>query len=395
MNPLRPRWAVPALASVAWPRRTVTRRNRVVMTSFHGHGYRGNTKALFEHLLATGTRLDVIWATTSESVLRDIAERFGRDRVVLMHSREGLDAIAGAGALLFTHGTSDFPYLRLNPEALRFHLYHGLPTKRGEYLRPASDAAPGALHRKILQYRFGKIDHFLSTSRMVSEIFSARFGLPLGRFAELGYPAYDRLVSGKTDLSVRRLFPAVPSFEKVILYAPTYRRRAQTRWFPYSAGRLGEFADFLEKMNAVCCLRPHPNEQIDFEQFRALSDRFLLADQRVVQDAADLLPLSDLVMTDYSSIYLEGLLCDVPCIFLPYDRESYERGTVLAYEEVAPGPIVASHEELVNACRRSLEDRQLFRAERIHVRSMFFDHDAVGAAERVARFLEDRLLAFV
>ena len=62
------------------------------------------------------------------------------------------------------------------------------------------------------------------------------------------------------------------------------------------------------------------------------------AGQHAVEEVFQLLPSVDCIITDYSSIYLEGLLRDIPVVFLPYDAATYERGHAFPPVEVRPGP---------------------------------------------------------
>ena len=59
----------------------------------------------------------------------------------------------------------------------------------------------------------------------------------------------------------------------------------------------------------------------------------------------------DLLITDYSSIYIDYLLLERPILFLPYDREAYlkTRGFNFDYDEVTPGPKPKSYAEFLNS----------------------------------------------
>lgn len=66
-------------------------------------------------------------------------------------------------------------------------------------------------------------------------------------------------------------------------------------------------------------------------------------------DIASLLMVSDICISDYSSLIFEYSLMERPMIFLAYDLEEYydDRGFYYPYEEMTPGPIVKTTEEVI------------------------------------------------
>lgn len=367
-------------------------RNKVVLTSFHGDGFRGNTKVIFEHL-STQNSIHAVWLTRNRQLVEQIKSKFGDDKAELMHSFSGLVHLASSSAILFTHGTSDYPFLRLPRRALILQTYHGLPTKRGEYLKPKSDNPPNLFHRLILKYRFKPIDYFLSTSPFVTDIFSKRFGLPKSSFIEIGFPSYDKLQSEKSDPAlINRIWPAAPDYNHILLYSPTFRKFSRTKWFPFQDLDFRLMADFLEKEKILILIRPHPNERVNISEYQKHSPRFLDASQNRVEDIYELLPNIDLIVTDYSSIYLEGLLRDIPSVFIPYDLESYERGLPFDYEKFTPGDKVRTQKEFLNSIRKSLDKTGTSEKKKNAVLDRFFSKQEKDSTKKVGRFLEAKLL---
>ncbi|TVQ09068.1 MAG: hypothetical protein EA364_14635 [Balneolaceae bacterium] len=367
---------------------------RVVLTSFHGDGYRGNTRVLFEKLCGHAV-LRPVWLSRNRDLVTELQQKFGMDRACLTHSGRGMRMLAGAGAVFLTHGTSDYPFMYLPRHALRIQTYHGLPTKRGEYLRPDCDGPPNRLLQLILAYRFRPITHFLSSSPLVTRLFSARFNLPESVFLETGYPSTDELINAEKPSPdfLSKLWPDAPGAGKLILYAPTFRSRTRTRWFPFDDLDMTGLASFLEEQNALMALRAHPNDKADMKHITGISNRFVMADDKVIENVNLLLMATDVIVTDYSGIYLEGLLRDIPPVFIPYDRHTYERGFPLPYDEVTPGPHVRSQSEFLGSLESALNRNDGFQGERDRVRSMFFSRNDGNATERVIAFLEEKLVA--
>ena len=71
-------------------------------------------------------------------------------------------------------------------------------------------------------------------------------------------------------------------------------------------------------------------------------------------DTNDLLLISDVLITDYSSVIYEYSLLERPMIFFAYDLENYSatRGMHREYEEAAPGSIATTFDELIELIQR-------------------------------------------
>lgn len=370
---------------------TKTKPRNIVLTSFHGHGYRGNTKAIFEEL-CKHPFFHPVWLSRNQDVVNYVRETFGRDRAEYFHTFKGLKTLAEAGAILFTHGTSDFPFLYLPRTALRIQTYHGLPTKRGEYLKPDCDQEPGWFHRKILEYRFKPITHFLSSAPAVTEIFSMRFRICKSRFLKTGYPAYDVLLrEDSNDVNFETLFPDYPDTKYLFLYAPTFRVFSKTKWFPFEDFDPLKLAGFLEKHKISIALRPHPNENVPLNELLQYTDRIICADHKKIEDIFSVFPQLSGIITDYSSIYIEGLLKDIPAIFIPYDLEHYERGLALPYDEITPGPKVKHFDQFLQSIEKIVQGTEKNSYKRNKVKDLYFSYQCGNSTGKVVQFLEEHL----
>src|SRR5699024_5684521 len=81
------------------------------------------------------------------------------------------------------------------------------------------------------------------------------------------------------------------------------------------------------------------------------SDR--LIDVASYPDTNDLMLISDVLITDYSSVIYEYSLLERPMIFFAYDLDTYSatRGMHKDYREAAPGNIATTFDELVELIR--------------------------------------------
>lgn len=136
---------------------------------------------------------------------------------------------------------------------------------------------------------------------------------------------------------------------KIILYAPTFRGDIRTAKSPDGLNLTRLYALHEEY---VVLIKQHPfvKEQMRIpEQYRDFCIE--IEDELTIQE---LLMVSDICVTDYSSVVFEYTLLNKPILFFAYDLEEYydERGFYYPYEEFVPGAVVKTTEELVLSIRQ-------------------------------------------
>ncbi|MDO4521887.1 MAG: CDP-glycerol glycerophosphotransferase family protein [Eubacteriales bacterium] len=133
---------------------------------------------------------------------------------------------------------------------------------------------------------------------------------------------------------------------KIILYAPTFRGNVSDAKAPNQLDiramqrALSKEYILLIKHHPVIKNRPKvPEDAGDFAM--DVTDRM---------EIEDLLCVSDICISDYSSLVFEYSLFERPMIFFAYDISEYDdwRGFYYDYQEMTPGPVVQSTEEIVH-----------------------------------------------
>lgn len=134
--------------------------------------------------------------------------------------------------------------------------------------------------------------------------------------------------------------------KKIMLYAPTFRGSVGNATAPEGLDilllkkKLGKDWVLLVKQHPVVKHRPQiPAEASDFA--------FDVSDDFVIEE---LLCVSDLCISDYSSLVFEYSLFERPMLFFAYDFEEYGdwRGFYYNYDELAPGPVVRTTGEIAD-----------------------------------------------
>ncbi len=134
--------------------------------------------------------------------------------------------------------------------------------------------------------------------------------------------------------------------KKVILYAPTFRGKTVGAETPDKLSvekfyeRLGDEYVLVFKHHPIVHKRPAiPEKYSSFA--KDLSDSMTIE---------DLLFVSDICISDYSSLIYEYSLFEKPMIFFAYDLDDYFdwRGFYYNYDELTPGPVYKTNEEILD-----------------------------------------------
>lgn len=227
----------------------------------------------------------------------------------------------------------------------------------------------------------------ITGSQHLRDVYSEAFGIEREAVIATGLPRIDGFLrEGRVD-EVRPGFEAdfpEATGKRKVLFAPTFRGRGV--WdahYPY------EQVDFEALYDAcgddtVVLFRQHHFLPEPAPIPAHLRDR--LIDVSAFPDTNDLLLLSDVLITDYSSIIYEFALLRRPMIFFAFDLDVYSatRGMHRDYHEVAPGPIATDFPQLLSLLQKpdlSIEKTEAFLEEN-------FDYIDTNNSDRVI----DRLI---
>ncbi|MGY1776620.1 CDP-glycerol glycerophosphotransferase family protein [Geodermatophilus sp. SYSU D00804] len=314
---------------------------RIVYTSFRGL-FSDSPRAVYEALVARGDDVTHTWLTApvAESAFPADVE------TVPFGSPESIAALEAADVVVSNdHVPLDW---EKRPDAFYLQTWHGTPLKRIH--NDVLWAPEGRL--AYLEHDIARWDAMLSPNPYSTGRFRQAFGFR-GPVHETGYPRNDLLSSPERDAVRARVRAGlgIDDDARVVLYTPTWRddlvfEGTGERDFDFPVD-LADFTDRLGK-DHVLLLRLH----------NMVSDRLESIDGMPVQDVSsypdirDLYLAADVLVTDYSSTMFDFAVTGKPIVLFPYDLDEYRdrlRGFYVDLEEVAPGPIVTTSGELVDA----------------------------------------------
>ncbi len=198
-------------------------------------------------------------------------------------------------------------------------------------------------------------DYLVAANKFSSEAFRSAF-LFDKEMLEYGYPRNDILHSPEKDALAARIKKKlrIPEGKKTILYAPTWR---DDEYY----GR-GEYK-FALKLDLHLL-----KKELGSDYAVLLRTHYFIADSLDVtgledfavnvskyDDISELYLISDLLITDYSSVFFDYANLKRPILFYTYDLDKYRdmlRGFYMDIESEVPGPLLFTNEEVVDAIRR-------------------------------------------
>jgi CDP-glycerol glycerophosphotransferase len=170
-----------------------------------------------------------------------------------------------------------------------------------------------------------------------------------GEILRTGYPRNDPLVqlrSAEQRAAVRAEL-GLPADATLVLYAPTFRET--------EAGRRRGFVlpidldQMVQKLPGhVLLVRTHYLQRMRLPAAANAAAR----DVSHLPDISPLLVAADVLVTDYSSVMFDFANTGRPMVFFTYDYDNYannERGVYFELADQAPGPLVRTSDELIQA----------------------------------------------
>ena len=357
----------------------------VFFESFQGRNYSCSPKAMFEEMRDSGEYNDYefIWSFRNVhrpgKILQKLvgSEKGPKISIVKYETFSYYKALAKAKYWVLNSNTRKF--LKPTEKQVYIQTWHGTPLKKIGLDVPGSD----------LDYAHEgeKFSYMVSPSKYCSEKLVSAFGLQ-GRediVLETGYPRNDALFTfdeAKINSILREL--DVPRGKKIILYAPTFRDNKHSEVSGYENASGLDFDKLKEQIGDeyIILFRAHyfVAKNMDFEKYKDF-----VIDVSDYEDVNDLYIISDMLITDYSSVFFDYANLKRPIIFYMYDYEDYKANARDFYldQNELPGPITKTQDELV----KEIEETRFFIPDARY--SMFnqkFNHlDGINCGIEVAK----------
>lgn len=347
-----------------------TNDKQIIFESFRGRNYNCSPKAIYQYMKSDirFTDFEFIWIIRKIEKREEegtFPEEIKGDTIIEYGSEEYFRAYAGAKYWITN---SRLPrYINKKADQVYVQCWHGTPLKRlGNDINVAGS---NALYSKsALQDVYDKdvqrYSYMISPSRFCTEKYISAFGLEENNdpkiVIEEGYPRNDYLFR-YTEEDAKAIKAALgingDDTRKIILYAPTWRDNQHENGVGYTYELGLDFKKLQQQIGSeyIILFRPHYfiANKFDFDEFKGF-----VYDVSKVEDINQVYVISDMLMTDYSSVFFDYANLKRPMLFYMYDLYEYKnnmRDFYFSLNEL-PGMIVEKEDELADAIRSTYEN---------------------------------------
>ncbi|MEE3427667.1 MAG: CDP-glycerol glycerophosphotransferase family protein [Ruminococcus sp.] len=292
------------------------------------------------------------------------------------------EACATSKVIILDEYTPQIHLIDLKPETKIVQLWHACGAfKTFGFTRigkPKGSPQPTRMHRSY--------DYVTVSSDYCRKCHSEGFGIATKNIVPTGIARTDIFFDEEYKQNFRnKFYKEYPNFKdkKIILFAPTFRGDIkQTARYPMELFDIHEVCETLGEDYAVI-IKHHPFVTEQHPIPDEYKDRVI--DLSESTEINDLLFVSDIIISDYSSLVFEASLLNIPMLFYAYDLQAYikSRDFYFDFKLYIPGKICTSLYTLLQAIKE--EDFETEKIERF--RNMFFDDLDGKSSERIANLI--------
>ncbi|MCQ2491998.1 MAG: bifunctional glycosyltransferase family 2 protein/CDP-glycerol:glycerophosphate glycerophosphotransferase [Lachnospiraceae bacterium] len=362
-------------------------KNVIMFESFFGKSYSDSPKFIYEYIAKNYPgKYEFVWVLNNDTELP-----YGGKKVKRF-SADYAKYLARAKFLVF-NGRQPL-WMKKREDQVFLETWHGTPLKRLVFdMEEVLSASP---RYKINVYKQkSQWDYLVSANRFSTEVFKSCFMYD-GVMLDYGYPRNDILYTENLDelaASIREKI-GIPKDKKTILYAPTWRDDDAITSGQYSF-KLALDLERLQKEFSdeyVVLLRTHYfiADKIDVTGLEGFV--YNLSDYN---DIAELYLISDICMTDYSSVFFDYANLKRPILFFTYDLDKYRdqlRGFYISIEDDVPGPLLLTNDDVVDAIKNIDQVVEDYKEKYEIFYDRFCTYDDGKASERIVQrvFIDDQ-----
>lgn len=356
-------------------RRLPLKKNVAVYESFWGREFSDNPKALYEYI--SQNKPDVKNIIIIRDTLTPI--KISANTEIVKYKSWKYYYYLARGKYFFNNVNFPDEYIK-RKGVIEVQTMHGTPLKKLGLDNPG-EIPENKINKFIEKCR--RWDYLTVPSDYVGEIAKSAYKYT-GKILNTGYPRNDILFSNEKTKNIIQLKQDyhIPADKKVILYAPTWRVKGKFS-MPIDMNLL---KDQLGDEYVLVVKLHHFMEQ-NFST-KGLEDFVYIFGKN--HDISDLYILSDVLITDYSSVMFDYALLNKPMIFYAFDYDNYkknQRDIYFDFQKEAPGAFISTSDEIVYEIKNIENYSERYKDKIKEFNYKYNQYDEGNASEQVSNII--------
>ena len=348
-------------------------KNIWIFGSWSGKKYNDNSRALYEYVCGK-KNIKAIWLTKNKKIFKNLKKE--KKLCYPFYSLQGIyySIVAGVAIMSTSYVDLNLTTFLFSRKTKLIQLWHGTPLKQ-------MDLKAGNVLEKIIRFIFltylgREYDLIVSATTKNIAIYEKVFNINRNKIKILGQPRNDIIFHKSNNFLCNN-----QNIDKIFLYMPTWRNYKCDLFIDHGF-ILNNFDDFLIKNRSILIVKVHPN---DTKKYKYLVKSKNIIFQTNIDDIYPILQNIDVLLTDYSSIYVDFLLLNKPIIFTPFDFEKYnkENGFYYNYNKITPGPKARNWDGVINSMQDIINGIDSYRKRRMKINYIFNKYQDDNSAKRV------------
>lgn len=294
------------------------KKNKIVFLHDFGNGYGDSPKYMAEEIIRRNLPWDMVWITNKDNNNPALYPK--QVRRALISRIKSVYEMSTAKVLV---NTGKYRYNVWKKDS-QFFLYIPHGQIGAKYVEAQAGEKLGANYREGSIWHSKSSNLFLSSSKLFTEEVRNYYWYPDGEIAEIGLPRNDIFFNyTQEDVNRIKLNLKAPADVKIAFYAPTFRDNGNEQAYAIDFERIIKTLEKKTGDKWIVLVRMHPCiiwfNQPAFEY----NDHIWNVTQ--YPDMQDLLLISDILVSDYSSTMFDFNLMHRPVFLFTTDIEEYQR----------------------------------------------------------------------
>lgn len=361
---------------------------KIVLIGSGMSSFDGCPKAIFEESLKHENNYKYICILKNKREYKILNGKYGKN-VIYYKSIKGFINICFAKYLIVNTGVQDICDGLIVPKnRIVIQTFHGFIGKC------FCLGAPNVYSKKEIKAQlrdcFNPSNTFIITgSKYEDDAYNKNCNFPYERMLRIGHPRNDILKTNVITRNDTLKKLGIPPDKKIILYSPTWREKEVFKFFPFSDFDISKLNSFLKINNYIMIVKLHPNFG-NIDRDISGNSNIIMYDKNWNIDNNELFTATDLMITDYSSIYCDYLVNNKPVAFIQYDYEEFIKIRPLnaSRETLYPGPLIDSLEEFKKNVKELIENKDYYFKEREKFYKLSYEYTNFKATKKVIEIIE-------